>query len=546
MDRDTTAYTEEDLARDCDALYSCFKSTIAGAVECLFPWLKVGAVEESQPLVAKTTCPYGNVATTGKPAQFDRCADQEPLWPTPPSFHEESEVPTIQLDLPSIFHEFLCPLSKTLPVDPVLAPDGYIYERGETLKSTKNSTVSFKSPVTGERLWFYQLSRSSKRIEDIQEAVNKIKSGEVVASQEDLQLVVEWERRRESMKTMNERVQSLLPQAEEGDLTAMEALGIKYLNGVGGYGKDPEKAYYWNKKAADAGGVNSMALAGDELMFRENLFVSQDMMLATYLLSMGAAQDPGSDVACILLSKLFSGDRKKYAFPQDQVQALRFLKLGLQRESTVRNLSASDIENAKKRMPDLEKSTAKESIDSKSIWKEYKHHSSKVPPYRKLTESEKVQAMEDLGLKYRNGLDGFRKDAKKGYEWNKRAADAGSIRGMAHAGEHLLKIELEDEFAKDRAWHVLGASLLAQAAAGGSQFACILLGEFFALGTYGFPKDKAQAILLLRAGTQSKRYAHKMSDRFVENAKQLLKELEGKNEKDDTAKKSGPVAKYGI
>jgi len=87
---------------------------------------------------------------------------------TPPPSSEESvanvSVKTTETDLSrrqkqlehtilDVSDEFICPLSKELMVDPVLAEDGNMYERQDLERyiiSKAKSGFALKSPVTGE------------------------------------------------------------------------------------------------------------------------------------------------------------------------------------------------------------------------------------------------------------------------------------------------------------------------------------------------------------------------------------------------------------
>ena len=133
-----------------------------------------------------------------------------------------------------------------------------------------------------------------------------------------------------------------------------------------------------------------------------------------------------------------------------------------------------------------------------------------------------ADAMEQVGRNYRLGRHGFKKDTKKGNRWTIAAANAGSLREMAKAGEYLFS--LTEASRTDR---LKGLSYLSQAAhVGGCDRACIYLGMCYADGKYGLKKSKPQAVRLLQIGLSGQcKDSHYASQGQKERAQKRLAEL---------------------
>ena len=97
--------------------------------------------------------------------------------------------------------------------------------------------------------------------------------------------------------------------------------------------------------------------------------------------------------------------------------------------------------------------------------------------------------MELVGHNYKRGLNGFRKDEDKAFEWLERARKHGSVFGMAHVGDMLAS-----GTGPMAANVTQGVMYLSRAAEKGSLFASYKLGMALAEGRYELPVDKEDAI----------------------------------------------------
>ena len=165
--------------------------------------------------------------------------------------------------------EFLCPITRELPVDPVMAEDGRIYERsaiekhivtcqssaslhfnssngdqqGDDVDNSTNASPSRQvtSPMSGRKM--------GPALYDAVQARNTIHfliSSRTISSE----LIESWKR--------NKDVHEATKGALVGDTSAMIDLASWYYHGCRGLSKDMAKAMEWYKKAANLGCTSAM------------------------------------------------------------------------------------------------------------------------------------------------------------------------------------------------------------------------------------------------------------------------------------------------
>jgi len=102
-------------------------------------------------------------------------------------------------------------------------------------------------------------------------------------------------------------------------------------------------------------------------------------------------------------------------------------------------------------------------------------------------ENGNARSMYELGEMYENGNNGLVKDYEEAYKWYKKSSDAGDVMGTALVGECLLcGMGVERNQTE-------GLIMMAFAAAGGSNYACHLLGEIYFKGLFGSKVNYASA-----------------------------------------------------
>jgi TPR repeat protein len=148
--------------------------------------------------------------------------------------------------------EFVCSITQELPVDPVVAEDGRIYERdaiASWIETRQRGGQPLRSPATNEAM-------GAKLVPSVQ-ARNAIKrmveSGAITGAKADA-----WKARIEGEK----KVAELRRKAEAGDVLAMKNLGYAYRDALHGLKKDDSEYYFWYKKAADLEDPSAMTVYG--------------------------------------------------------------------------------------------------------------------------------------------------------------------------------------------------------------------------------------------------------------------------------------------
>ncbi|MEL0211503.1 MAG: U-box domain-containing protein, partial [Novosphingobium sp.] len=148
----------------------------------------------------------------------------------------------------TVASEFMCAISHELPVDPVTAEDGQVYERSAieawiarpgVLKSPKLNT-----PM-GPRL--FPSTQARNIIEQM------VRSGAISGPKADA-----WAKKLADEKDEKE----LRAMAEGGDAAAMYHLGMLYCTGAMGLSKDLKQAAGWWQRGHDLGHATCSAMLG--------------------------------------------------------------------------------------------------------------------------------------------------------------------------------------------------------------------------------------------------------------------------------------------
>ena len=192
--------------------------------------------------------------------------------------------------------ELICPITFELPVDPVTAEDGRVYERcaieewiarpGELKSPTLNTPMGPRLlPATQARNIIERMVRTGAISGPKAEAWSKKLAGE-------------------------EEVKEVRAMAEGGDAEAMSDLGQWYYYGRNGLAKDRKQAADWFQRGDDLGDVTCTAMLGACYDLDDG--VEQDEVYAVHLYTAAAAR--GSEIGCCLLAnylaKGWSGLRK--------------------------------------------------------------------------------------------------------------------------------------------------------------------------------------------------------------------------------------------
>lgn len=173
---------------------------------------------------------------------MSRAAGKRKRAETTPATNEESA--RLRMVIDETTDEFICPISCELPLDPVMAEDGKIYERRAIEDWLKDHD---KSPVTnlpmGNRL------TPALQVRNVIEKM--VRSGVIEGSKAEA-----WQ----TKIKVEESCKELLRTAEGGDAKAMFIVALSHTYGYPGFAKDQAKALKWARRGAEAGSAKCMCL----------------------------------------------------------------------------------------------------------------------------------------------------------------------------------------------------------------------------------------------------------------------------------------------
>jgi len=238
-----------------------------------------------------------------------------------------------------VVKEFVCPISLELPVEPVMAEDGRVYNRADIKSYIDNADDNLTSPVTAAPMGPTLVP--AVQVQNTLHAL--IKSGAV---EDD-----SAERLKEVIKARKK--------AEAGDPEAMCDLHAWYYGGINGLHKDNKQAYAWASKAAALNHVQGIACKGDHLY--RGLGVDEDKVAGAALLGIAAGRD---DVfACYYLGdEYYTGES---GLPKDHKLAKYWLMKALEltqddEKNTGPSLGDIHTDECKKMLKELDGDTKDE------------------------------------------------------------------------------------------------------------------------------------------------------------------------------------------
>jgi len=164
-----------------------------------------------------------------------------------------------------IVKEFICPISLELPVEPVTAEDGRVYNRADIQKHIDNADDdNLRSPVTGAPMGPTLVP--------------------AVQVQNTLHALIESGAVEDDSGERLKKVIAMKKKAEAGDPKAMCYLSDCYYGGIIGLHPDFEQSYSWCSKAAALNDVSGIADKGYHLYM--GLGVDKDQVTGSTLLGM--------------------------------------------------------------------------------------------------------------------------------------------------------------------------------------------------------------------------------------------------------------------
>ena len=228
----------------------------------------------------------------------------------------QQESKRVKTAMNSIADEWVCPITQELPIDPVMAEDGKIYERADIAKWLGEQR---RSPCTGAAMGAKLVS--SPQVRNTLEHL--VQSGVI-----DGDKAVAWKAKLKH----EQEVKELRAKANEGDVDAMVSLGRLLNNGGAGLAKERTQARVWYERAAGLGHAMGMAYFGEYLLKG----LGGGSVPALGLVYTARAAEAGSDLATYLLGKAFV--KGKYGLQENNAQAKEYLRKVVERECVVKHL----------------------------------------------------------------------------------------------------------------------------------------------------------------------------------------------------------------
>ena len=240
-----------------------------------------------------------------------------------------------QKHLAAIAKEVICPITHELPIKPVTAEDGKIYEEKAIREWFSKKDGEPTSPSTGAVIGTRLLPAPQARniIEEL------VKSGDI-----DDELATAWKQKLED----EQEVKETRAKAEAGDGDAMWLLGDWYQLGMNGLAVDEAQARAWYERSAAARDPRGLAYFAECLLC--GIGGPKDNVLGLVNATEGAHL--GSDLAAYRLGwAFFEGG---HGLPKDPVRARYWLKKVVDDRCEHKHLQQKNITEAAEWLRELD------------------------------------------------------------------------------------------------------------------------------------------------------------------------------------------------
>ena len=240
-----------------------------------------------------------------------------------------------QKHLTTIAKEVICPITHELPIKPVTAEDGKIYEEKAIREWFSQKDGDPTSPSTGAVIGTRLLPAPQARniIEEL------VKSGDI-----DDELATAWKQKLEDEKEVKET----RAKAEGGDGYAMYCLGVWYEKGEYGLAVDKAQARSWYERSAAARDPKGIAAFGNCLLL--GIGGPEDHVFG--IMNVTEAAGLGSDLSAYRLGwAFFEGG---HGLSKDPVRARYWLKKIADGECEHKHLQQKNITEAAEWLRELD------------------------------------------------------------------------------------------------------------------------------------------------------------------------------------------------
>jgi len=237
--------------------------------------------------------------------------------------------------LTTIAKEFICPITQELPIKPVTAEDGKIYEEKAIREWFSKKDGAPTSPSTGAVIGtkLFPAPQAQNTIEAL------VKSGAI-----DGEIAEAWKQKLEQEC----EVAVTRADAEGGDGEAMYWLGVWYEYGENGLAKDGVQARAWFERSAAARDPKGMVSYGECLL--RGIGGPKDKVFGA--VNVTEAAGLGSDYAAYLLGQAFF--KGIWGLPKDPVRARFWTKKLVDGECEIKHLKDTASADAARWLRELE------------------------------------------------------------------------------------------------------------------------------------------------------------------------------------------------
>lgn len=240
----------------------------------------------------------------------------------------------------------LCPITLELPFEPVMAQDGFVYDKKAIqthIQTRRDQKLELNSPLTNRRMGDTLLP--APHVKELIGAM--IQKGAVPGELADA-----WNRTAQQHREKEE----WLRQARAGDAHAMSTVGYHYMWGYGAFEHDGPAGLAWTRRAHEAGDV----VATGRLGFYLVAGCGTQRCHRHGLLYLGIAAAQGSDISAYVLGIGFADGR--YGLDASPLEAVRWLQKCLDPSCKFQRLNKVCQENARQRLRDLNKDSSPEDV----------------------------------------------------------------------------------------------------------------------------------------------------------------------------------------